>query len=273
MNKSKIEWCDTTWNPVTGCHHGCPYCYARSIANRFGGCDGETPFEAESYSAFDHKNDVFNEHEVFAPMELTDKNGKTRIAPFPFGFEPTLHRYRLDEPQRVKKPQTVFVCSMADLFGDWVPDEWIRAVFDACAAAPQHRYLFLTKNPWRYARLKTPLPEGKNFWFGASATDHNSAEFAFRYLPPMWKYRFFLSAEPLLDGINLGTLTDWPRWIIIGAMTGPGAKRRQPRRDWISDIVKWADERGLPVFMKDSLIPIVGAENMRREFPWARTSV
>lgn len=267
MNKSKIEWCDMTWNPVTGCRHGCPYCYARRIAERFGGHDSAEGKTAVEITPYGLQNET-GLHETVFSMPLTDKDGITRAAPFPFRFEPHLRRERFDEPQHVKKPQTVFVCSMADLFGDWVPDEWIRAVFDACKAAPQHRYLFLTKNPWRYARLETPLPEGKNFWFGASGVDHNSAEFAFRHLPPAWKHNFFLSAEPLLGGINLGALRDWPRWIIIGAMTGPQSKRCQPRRDWITDMTKWADERGLPVFMKDSLIPIMGEENMRREFPW-----
>lgn len=83
-----------------------------------------------------------------------------------------------------------------------------------------------------------------------------------------WKFNFFLSIEPLLGEINLSALENYPRWVIVGAMTGPRAKRNQPRRDWISDITQWADERALPVFMKDSLIPIVGEENMRREFPW-----
>lgn len=263
MNKSKIEWCDMTWNPVTGCFHGCPYCYARRIAERFGS-HGELMTDGAGMDK-DHRPGLFvAERPVYVYIN-TQKQG--RCIPFPFGFEPTFHRYRLDEPQRVRKPQTVFVCSMADLFGDWVPDEWIYAVFNACRAAPQHRYLFLTKNPARYARLE--LPEEKNFWFGVSATDHNSAEYAFRHLPTAWKHNFFLSAEPLLGGVNLYAAWDFPRWVIIGALTGPGAKRRPPRRDWISDIVKWADERGLPVFMKNSLAPIVGEDGMRRELPWA----
>ena len=53
--KTKIDWCDSTWNPVTGCLHGCPYCYARGIAERFNGCDtvdieeGGEPIQATLY--------------------------------------------------------------------------------------------------------------------------------------------------------------------------------------------------------------------------------
>ena len=130
--KTKIDWCESTWNPVTGCLHGCEYCYARKIAERFGGAS-ET-----------HNNECCNEcqwitegtgeiHSLNEPIFDFD-NG--RNAPFPFDFDPTFHRYKLDEPQRWKKPRNIFVCSMADLFGAWVPDEWIRQVFEACDAAP-----------------------------------------------------------------------------------------------------------------------------------------
>ena len=129
MNKTKIEWCDSTWNPVTGCLHGCEYYYARRIAERFGGCDN--PIDSR---------------ELLQPMTITRRNGKAVDAPFPFGFEPTLHRYRLDEPYQ-RRGLNIFVCSMADLFGEWVPDEWIEEVMNACLLSPQHRYLFLTKNP------------------------------------------------------------------------------------------------------------------------------
>jgi protein gp37 len=60
---------------------------------------------------------------------------------------------------------------MADLFGEWVPDEWIEEVFKACAAAPRHRYMFLTKNPKRYHELMKNgcLPLESNYWYGFSA--------------------------------------------------------------------------------------------------------
>lgn len=267
MKKTKIEWADVTWNPVTGCCHDCPYCYARRIAERFG-----SHMETE------------NMIELTAPEEKPDG----AIAPFPFDFAPTFHRYRLDEPRRVKKPRTIFVCSMADLFGEWVPDEWIKAVFDACEAAPRHRYLFLTKNPARYNQLISSgiLPLKKNFWYGFSA--ENDARLAGRlsFMPwrhganvrlhenePDFAYNLFVSLEPLTGGINMDCadiLATYPRWVIMGVMTGPGSKegRKYLRKSDVLDIAKWADKYSIPVFMKDSLIPIMGEENMRREFPW-----
>ena len=148
--KTKIDWCDSTWNPVSGCLHGCEYCYARKIAERFGGAS-ETHNNECCYECQWETEGTGEIHELDEPIYDYDHG---RNAPYPFDFDPTFHRYRLDEPQKWKKPRNIFVCSMADLFGDWVPDEWIREVFQACEAAPQHRYLFLSKNPGRYCHLE-----------------------------------------------------------------------------------------------------------------------
>lgn len=144
MEKSKIEWTDSTYNPVTGCYNNCPYCYAHRIANRLKGCDncpsGIVPSQARIIE-LDHR------------LQATSKDGKKRNAAYPFGFTPTFHEYRLDDPKSKGFGKNVFVCSMADLFGPWVPDSWIERVFRSCLDAPGHRYLFLTKNPIRYAEL------------------------------------------------------------------------------------------------------------------------
>ena len=144
---TKIDWCDTSWNPVTGCYHDCKYCYARRIAERFGGYSRD---ESDMRVKYISDNGTY---ELCRPLMRSDGDGKSRQAAYPFGFAPTLHRYRLELPKRWTNPRTIFVCSMADLFGEWVPDEWIEEVFKACEAAPWHRYLFLTKNPVRYNRL------------------------------------------------------------------------------------------------------------------------
>jgi len=108
MDKTKIDWCDSTWNPVTGCLHDCEYCYARGIANRF---------SAHGERWDDRKIHVLDKT-VYAPEA-------ERSEPYPYGFEPTLHRYRLDD-YRDKKGRSIFVCSMADLFGEWVPIHGLR---------------------------------------------------------------------------------------------------------------------------------------------------
>ena len=126
MQKTKSEWCDSTWNPVTGCLHTCEYCYARRIAERFGTLNKGPQPEDEGLSF------VPDEPERFWELDEPVRNEAGKIEPFPADFYPTLHRYRLNEPARNKKPQNIFVCSMADLFGEWVPDEWIEEVMNAC---------------------------------------------------------------------------------------------------------------------------------------------
>ena len=173
MNKTKIEWCDSTWNPVTGCRHGCEYCYAKRIAERFG---GYIPDENPGTISVIKSPLVGHAFEVNSMQARRQKDGKTVPAIYPFRFEPTFHRYRLDEPERWTKPRNIFVCSMADLFGDWVPDKWILDVFAACERAPQHRYLFLTKNPDRYIKLAQmdKLPKKNNMWYGTTVTTEDT---------------------------------------------------------------------------------------------------
>ena len=165
---------------------------------------------------------------------------------------------------------------MADLFGSWVPDSWIEEVFAVCEKAPQHKYLFLTKNPQRYADFDwaDKLPIRDNMWYGTSVTNAEQMERAadtFGQLPT--RAKTFFSIEPILEDIaatNGWTFADngsYAKWIIVGAETGRRKEKAVPERKWIEKITTDCDDRGIPLFMKDSLIPIVGEENMRREFP------
>lgn len=250
MNKTRIEWSDMTFNPVTGCLNSCQYCYARKIAERFGRSKEEAACLEQIV-------------ELEMPFRTDYNEGK--IEPYPYRFMPTFHRYRLNEPQKIKKPQNIFVCSMADLFGDWVPEEWIEEVFKACEAAPQHNYLFLTKNPKRYcdmANLGT-LPFNNNFWYGSTITSKTDTRFGGRF-----EDHCFLSIEPLTENLNAGIGSFGSAdWIIIGAETGNRKGKIIPEKAWIDNIVETAALTQRPIFMKDSLIPIVGEANMRREFP------
>ena len=257
MKDTKIEWCDSTWNPVTGCLHDCEYCYAKKIANRFKGYDKIT---LPDLSISKGKNVL----EI--PAKKINGNGKVTVAPYPFEFEPTLHRYRLEQPKKWTEPRTIFVGSMADLFGKWVPDEWIEEVFAACEKAPQHRYLFLTKNPQRYGELAKAgkLPQKDNMWYGSTVDNMGAKKY-----PGRPSDNTFISIEPLLEymDVGLGSFGS-SRWVIIGAETGNRKNKVKPKKEWVETICKAADITRMAVFMKDSLIPIVGEENMRREFPW-----
>lgn len=305
--KTKVDWCDATWNPVTGCLHGCEYCYARRIAERFGRaatavCDEEGYPEYGGTTCADGTC-----HDLHYPIE--DYGRTQRAAPYPFEFDPTFHRYRLDEPQRWKKPRNIFVCSMADLFGEWVPDEWIKQVFEACEAAPQHRYLFLTKNPARFGSINgwnhrhNNEYAKDNMWFGTTITRKYELNRMLKL--PYGNAHTFLSVEPILERIDIdhylptsdarwrcsycghyaityanhcsscshiggysGSFRKQPvNWIILGAESGNRKDKVVPRREWIDNIVQICDERNIPVFMKESLRGLMGAD-FRQEFPW-----
>ena len=163
--------------------------------------------------------------------------------------------------------RTIFVCSMADLFGEWVPDSWIEEVFAACEKAPQHRYIFLTKNPARYLQLARAgkLPARDNMWYGTTATTPDEQFF--------WggAWHTFVSIEPILRDYSseIGHMCDtFAQWVIIGAETGKRKGKVIPEREWIRAIVQECYDSCITVFMKDSLIPIVGEEYMIRQIPW-----
>ena len=253
-DKTKIDWADATWNPVTGCLHGCEYCYARGIATRFSAEKKERTFIGHCVNIY--KN---------APKELENPvEVHGRKTAYPFGFAPTLYRYKLDEPKQWKKPRTIFVCSMADLFGDWIPNEWIAEVFNACLRAPQHIYLFLTKNPKRYIDLMEHglIPMEKNFWFGTTTV---TPEMEFFFCKTI---NTFVSVEPIMAPFeNLGENHCAVDWVIVGAETGRRKGKVIPRKEWIMELSEKCKADGVPIFMKESLRSIMG-DDFKQEFPW-----
>lgn len=276
--KTKIDWADATWNPVTGCLHDCEYCYARRIAERFGATENDR-------KALYTLDEPLRTSATYAYLrELGINEGK--IQPYPFGFAPTFHRYRLDEPQHWKKPKTIFVCSMADLFGAWVPKEWIMEVFAACKKAMQHKYLFLTKNPARYLELgkRDMLPDYDNFWFGTTVEKPTQEFF---YETPFFtnkrrshSYGIFLSIEPIMSDFPVrksfvqtveddvpGDRQNAVDWFIVGAETGNRKNKVIPKREWIDHIVETGQNCGIPVFMKESVRSIMDG-SFKQEFPW-----
>ena len=235
VNKTKIEWTDYTWNPVTGCLRGCEYCYARRIAERFNK---------------------------------------------PYGFYPTYHIGRLQEPLKVKKPSRILVCSMADLFGEWwfsvdnkplnAGPTIVNSILDIVRQCPQHTFQFLTKSPQHLA-FGNPWPA--NCWVGVTATDWGSYLTALMGLKEVKASVRFVSLEPLLENVPLaaavvGTNGDCfgvqdLDWLIVGAQTGPGAK--PPENGWVAEIVGVAEAASVPLFLKDNL----GWPGKRQEWPAA----
>lgn len=289
--RSKISWCDSTWNPVTGCLHGCEYCYARKIAERFGGCwrldlspDTNWRGNTISYKALmgdyarhsDGKCHVLDEPEIECAIINPPSGYRGNVKPYPYYFDPTFHRYKLDEPQKWKKPRTIFVCSMADLFGEWVPDAWIQEVFSACEKAPQHRYMFLTKNPGRFKSLRgngIRLPE--SCWIGTSVTTDREEADQYagrtRYISDNWDStaHWFVSVEPILEQMSRSSIENLTamHWVIVGAETGNRKGRVIPEKEWIAEIADECKRCRIPIFMKDSLRELMGVD-FRQEFPW-----
>lgn len=306
-DKTKIDWCDASWNPVTGCLHGCEYCYAERYAHRYDGHYGDNG-----------KLHVLDEPiREFLYLETEGRTCYGKAEPYPYGFSPTFHRYRLDIPKHWQRPRTIFVGSMTDLFGDWVPQEWQQEVLQACLNAPQHRYLFLTKAPnhvcqWpRFKGDKDYLDFDQerngairdNIWIGVSFTGlteeipdadiyDSFTDTRARYLERLPVHFFghkFMSIEPIhcdvtelhkdwVDGLSGKPFKEYwfkdrarkYEWIIVGAEIGNRKDKIAPERSWIEHLASFCKDAGIPLFMKESLRALMG-DDFRQEYPWEAT--
>jgi protein gp37/ParB-like chromosome segregation protein Spo0J len=234
---TEIGWAMWSWNPVTGCNHGCDYCYARAIA---------TSRDMAGY--------------------------------YPAGFTPLFHHERLEAPLNTPVPARaaadpahgrVFVCSMADLFGAWVPQEWIDQVVASTVANPQWEYLYLTKFPQRYDRLQLP-PSG---WIGASVDEQHRAEPTLAAMRKVSGVKVkWLSLEPLLEPIKFSTL-EGIDMIVIGAQSENIGQNPPfaPPFEWVADLVATARRDGCKVWLKTNLLGQVSGQwpgmQMMQEVP------
>lgn len=256
MLRSRIDWCDSSFNPVTGCYHECPYCYARGISTRFKSRGELIEPETHHLTGKDGREIIECNEQPY----IVNDGAMKKIA-YPYGFIPTFHRYRLNE-YKDKKGRNIFVGSMADLWGEWVPGRWLAEILRACENAPQHNYLFLTKNPARYEELNRygELPTSENFWYGTTVTKP-SDKFAFG-----WPYKNFVSIEPIHEDFGKAQGALLTNWVIIGAETGNRKDKVIPKREWVQNIVDQCKERNIPVFMKSNLVDVWG-DDLIQEFP------
>lgn len=207
---SRIEWTGSTWNPVTGCvkiSPGCMHCYAERMANRL---------------KFMGQPNYAN------------------------GFKLAMHEHALELPLKWKKPQTIFVNSMSDLFLKNVPLSFIRKVFDVMNRAHWHTFQVLTKRADRLHELNSELPWAANIWMGVTVENKDYVH-RIDCLRQTGAYIKFLSVEPLLGpipGMNLGEID----WVIVGGESGPGARPMSP--DWVIDIRDQCREASVPFFFK-----------------------
>jgi len=226
-----VDWASWTWNPVTGCWHGCDYCYAREIAN--------DPRMSEAY---------------------------------PKKFEPVFHQVRLDAPKNTPQPEikrpedrNVFTCSMADLFGKWVPNDWIIQVLERVRLHPEWNFLFLTKFPQRLRTICDGLNGfPPNAWMGCTVDGQarvKTAEESFRGLRATVRW---LSVEPMQERLTFRDLSMF-QWIVIGGKTASyfnNTPASQPEWEWVEHLWQQARSAGLKIYWKENL------KVKPKEVPW-----
>ncbi|RJP53671.1 MAG: phage Gp37/Gp68 family protein [Anaerolineaceae bacterium] len=210
MAQSRIEWTESTWNPLTGCTKispGCKHCYAERMAKRL--------------------------HAMGQPNYAN-------------GFKLTMHPQALEKPLEWKTPQVIFVNSMSDLFHKDVPLDFIQQVFDVMKRAHWHQFQVLTKRSERLMELSPQLEWTDNIWMGVSV---ENADYTFRidHLRKTGAKIKFLSVEPLLGPIPKMNLKGI-NWVIVGGESGPGA--RPLEREWVVDIKNQCVKAKVPFFFK-----------------------
>jgi len=180
-----------------------------------------------------------------------------------FHLDPTprLDLSVFEKPRKRKKPARIFVCSTHDLFGDWIPVDWIEAVLRQAADSPQHVFQFLTKNLSRAASFWFLFP--RNAWVGATVDQQKAVE-QVTVLTGLKDNTRFISCEPLLERIELPEeLLEALNLLIIGPLTVRGGRTRQPEPEWVESLLRQADQYKVPVFMK----PNLKWRDKRQEFP------
>ena len=218
-DRSRIEWTEATWNPVTGCDRisaGCDNCYALALSRRL------KAMGAEKYQ----------------------QDGDPRTSGPGFGV--SMHASALSQPLGWRSPRVVFVNSMSDLFHARVDVGFIRDVLDVMRATPQHTYQVLTKRAIRARRLSDQLEWPDNMWLGVSIENisvmHRVDEL--RRIPTAVR---FLSCEPLLgdlEGLDLSGID----WVIAGGESGPNY--RPVELSWVRSIRDRCLEAQVPFFFK-----------------------
>lgn len=210
MAQSSIEWTEMTWNPTTGCSKlsaGCKFCYAEVMTRRL------QAMGIEKYAQ---------------------------------GFKLAIHEEELTRPFSWKKPRTVFVNSMSDLFHKDVPLSFIQRVFDTMNRCPQHTFQVLTKRGDVLEALSPHLTWNDNIWMGVSVEDKRVVE-RIDHLRNSGAKIKFLSLEPLLGplpNLNLQGIN----WVIVGGESGP--KARPMREAWVLDIQKQCKAANVDFFFK-----------------------
>jgi protein gp37 len=224
-DKTNIEWAEASWNPIRGqnARHtcarispGCDNCYAATMTRR--GLGGTAPID---YGTGETLND---------PARLDEK--------------------ALSQPSRWKAGRRIFVCSMTDLFGSWVENDWLHRIFDEMENNPQHTYLLLTKRPRRmrdYINWKWTGAYQPQFIWAGTTIEEDRYSWRANLLRETNAAVRWVSAEPLLSGLPSLDLTDID-WVVAGGESGPGARPMHP--SWPRELRDRCQEASAAYFFK-----------------------
>lgn len=252
MAKATDDWFEYYENFLTGCLRSCPYCNVARMSRTLHGDIARN----KAIGKYTKEGELY----ILDSPIVTEKG---RQDSYPFGFMPTLHRYRYQHLDDRKMGSDLFISAWGDMFENCVPDKYINEIFEECLARPRHIYMFMTKNPKRYKRLE--LPDKENFWYGTSVS-RNAEIGRIDELPS--KRNTFVAIEPILQPLFIPPEDLYGvNWVIIGAEQGRSGKIVVPEEGWITDIALVCENLSIPVFLRPSLLPIIGESNMRREKP------
>lgn len=212
MNKTKIQWTEMTWNPITGCtkiSDGCLNCYAARMAKRLKAMGN--------------------------PRYLNE-------------FEVTVHKDLLEVPLDIKQPKMIFVNSMSDLFHKDVPDAIIVKVFETMNKAHWHTFQVLTKRPERVLAMDQAglLKWSPNIWMGTTVENDKYIDRIDKLRETKANIKF-LSCEPLLGSLKDISLEKID-WVIVGGESGP--KSREMKKEWVLELKDLCEKDGVAFFFK-----------------------
>jgi len=182
-----------------------------------------------------------------------------------FDFKPHAHLERLDKLTPKQQPMKVFIDSMWDWNSPGNESFWYDKIVSKMVECKQHEFLILSKNPAGYKMFAFPQD---NIWLGTTVTSELDSHRIAELVNSTHTYGFgtnylFISFEPLLGYVVIPNELESVDWIIIGGLSRAGKEPQQPDKEWVKDILDFADIHDTPVYMKDNLI----WEEPRKEFP------
>ena len=230
-DKSAIDWCDATWNPIVGCSvvsPGCANCYAMRHAARL---EKMLPRERRGEALLPNQYAATTQASKAGPVWT----GRINIAPDSVFLAPL----------RWKRPRAIFVNSMGDLFHETVPDAWIDRVFAVMALAPQHTFIVLTKRAKRMREYLSHIAQPN-----CLAWDTTASVMTARC--PGWK------DEPASGPHRSRAIAAFGTWPLPNVVAGVSAERQQEADERIPDLLATPAAKRIV-----SIEPMLGAIDIR----------